>query len=133
MRHIQRPSTKPRGKPFERGHDSRRNTSGVRHRPSTRALLEVATDEQLTGLWEAGLRRAIAGDVRWATLIVAYLDGKPLGREERGSPGDYHRIDLSEYSSDELRAFIKAVKPPEEEPQWDPMVSLELSEPPSAR
>jgi len=132
MSHIQRPSTKPRGKPFERGHDPRRNTSGVRHRPSTAALYEAASDEDLTRMWVSGLGRAIGGDVRWASLICSYLDGKPLGREERGSPGEYHRIDLSEYSSDELRAFIKAVKPPEEEPQWDPMVSLELSEPPRA-
>ncbi len=130
MSHIQRPSTKPRGKPFERGHDPRRNTSGVRHRPSTAALYEAASDEDLQRMWVSGLGRAIGGDVRWASLICTYLDGKPLGREERGSPGEFNRIDLSEYTSDELRAFIKAVKPPQEEPARDPMVSLELSEPP---
>ena len=96
MEKTERPSLKPRGKPFERGHDPRRNMSGVRHRPSTAALYEAASDEALEKMWAAGLARAIAGDVKWASLISHYLDGKPLGREERGHPGEFQRIDLSQ-------------------------------------
>jgi hypothetical protein len=125
MENTPQPSKRPRGKPFERGHDPRRNMNGVRHRPSTAALYEAASDEDLEKMWAAGLARAIAGDVKWATLIVAYLDGKPLGREERGQPGEFQRIDLSQYSSEELRAFIKAVKPPPE----DPAAQLRAAEP----
>ena len=68
--------------------------------------------------------------MQWATLIIAYLDGKPLGREERGQPGEFERIDLSQYTSEELRAFIRAVKPPKEEPEREPMQDLARSEPP---
>ena len=125
---------RPRGKPFT-GADDPRRSQGRSALPVTRIAQKLAREEP--ALVEAFVRRgfeeAAKGNVQWATFLASYLDGKPLGKEERGSSGEFNRIDLSEYSSEELRAFIKAVKPPEEEPQWDPMVSLELSEPPPAR
>ncbi len=122
---------RPRGKPFT-GADDPRRSQGRSALPVTRIAQKLARDEP--ALVEAFVRRgfeeAAKGNVHWATFLASYLDGKPLGREERGSPGEFNRIDLSEYSSVELRNFIRAVRPPEEEIPQDPLVALELSEPP---
>ena len=109
MAKIQRPSMKPRGKPFTWGDDPRRNTTGIRHQPSTAALSEAVSDDDLKTMWASGVARAKAGDVRWAALIAAYLDGKPVSRQESGDPGEFLGPDLSQIPTEELRAYIKAV------------------------
>ena len=95
------------GRPFVKG-DPRINREGRRPQPSTAALLEVATHEDLLAMWRAGLTAARGGDVRWAALIVAYLDGKPVARNEHGEPGEFS--DLADVSTDELRQMLTRVK-----------------------
>ena len=109
--------TPPVGRPFQKGHDPRRHTGGSSKHPATRALQELTggDPERLKELWEVAFAQARGGDARWAALILAYLDGKPVAKTEVGEPGAFQRIDLSEYSSEELREFIRAVRKPEGE------------------
>jgi hypothetical protein len=111
----------PRGKPFEKGYDPRRNLKGqIVANPMTAALRTLVSEGQELGIedfeeiWRTGLSRAKAGDRGWAALIAAYSDGKPVARQEQGGPGDFGRPDLSGFSSEELREFIHAVRKGEE-------------------
>jgi hypothetical protein len=84
------------------------NRGGRRPSPASRALLNAASDQDLETMWAAGLARAKAGDVRWATLIAAYLDGKPVGRDEMGYPGAFS--DLADVPTEELRKLLREVR-----------------------
>ena len=101
-------ANKPRGKPFQKGDDARRNRGGRRPSPATAALHRAVSDEDLEAMWRAGLAAARAGDARWATLIAAYLDGKPVARNEHGEPGEFG--DLADVPTDELRQMLTRVK-----------------------
>ena len=79
----------PRGRPFEKGQDPRRNLGGSRPQRATQALLKAVSEDDLVAMWAAGLAFAKAGDAKWAALIAAYLDGKPVARNEHGEPGDF--------------------------------------------
>ncbi len=106
-----KPRGRPRGRPFGAGADPRRNTtSGRRPNPATAALREAVGDQDLRDMWRAGIGYARDGSVQWAGLIAAYLDGKPIARAEQGEPGDFERPDLSEFSTEDLKAAIRAVK-----------------------
>ncbi len=104
-----KPKGKPRGpgKPFVPG-DSRINRDGRRASPATAALHRAVTDEDLETMWRGGLAAAQSGDARWAALIAAYLDGKPVARNEHGEPGEFG--DLADVSTDELRQMLTRVK-----------------------
>ena len=70
---------------------------------------EVGIDD-LKEVWRTGIARAKAGDLGWATLMAAYLDGKPVARQEQGGPGDFGRPDFSDLTTDELREYIKVLR-----------------------
>ncbi len=76
------------GRPFAPG-DPRINRGGRRASPATAALHRAVTDEDLEAMWRGGLAAAQGSDARWAALIAAYLDGKPVQRNEHGEPGDF--------------------------------------------
>lgn len=99
----------PRGVPFQKGTDPRRNLGGRRPSRATQALHEAIKDNDLVAMWRSGMAAAQGGDAKWAALIAAYLDGKPVGREENGQPGDFD-LDLSDIDSEKLRAAFKRVK-----------------------
>ena len=109
------PPKEPRGRPFRQGFDERRH-AGRAPNPMTAALRELVAEggeqgiDDLKEVWRTGITRAKAGDLGWATLIAAYLDGKPVARQEQGGPGDFARPDFSGFSSEELREFIRAVR-----------------------
>ncbi len=115
MHEPEGPPKKPRGRPFRQGFDERRH-AGRAPNPMTAALRELVGEgfevgiDDLKEVWRTGIARAKAGDLGWATLMAAYLDGKPVARREQGGPGDFARPDLSEFSSEELREFIRAVR-----------------------
>ena len=118
---MTRPKTigtkEPRGKPFTRGYDPRRNLKGqIVTNPMTAALRTLVSEGQELGIedfkeiWRTGIARAKAGDIHWATLIAAYSDGKPVARQEQGGPGAFARPDFSDLTTDELREYIKVLR-----------------------
>ena len=121
---------RPRGRPFSGPDDPRRHTGG-RRTPVTQAAERMVKErpELIDQMLEAGFAHAANGNVQWATLLIACIDGKPLGREERGTPGEFQRIDLSQFTTEEPKAFIHAVKPPQEPEDRDPVAQIRLAEP----
>ncbi len=78
---------RPRGKAFTGSDDPRRSNAGQKRNPVTKRMLELVAQDpsKIDKMLEAGFKQTAEGNVQWATLIIAYLDGKPLGREERGA------------------------------------------------
>ena len=111
-------TSKPRGKgrPFLKGYDPRRSV-GSAPNPMTRALREVLAEspEDMRTAWRVALDFAKAGKIDALLAIAAYSDGKPIARQEQGGPGDFLRPDLSQFSSEELREFIHAVRKGDEQ------------------
>ena len=109
------PPKKPRGRPFQKGFDERRH-AGRAPNPMTAALREVMDEspEDMKEAWRVAFRFAKAGNIPALLAIAAYSDGKPVARQEQGGPGDFGRPDLSEFSSEELREFIRAVRSDEQ-------------------
>jgi hypothetical protein len=111
-------TSKPRGKgrPFQKGYDPRRSV-GSAPNPMTRALREVLAEspEDMKTAWRVALTFACSGKIDALLAIAAYSDGKPVARQEQGGPGDFGRPDLSEFSSEELREFIHAVRKGDEQ------------------
>lgn len=99
----------PRGKPFQKGEDTRRNPSG---RPKARAsavLRETITDGDLTAIWKQAILDARAGDKDARRDIFDRLEGKAIARSENGEPGDFD-LDLSDIETKTLKAALKRVK-----------------------
>jgi hypothetical protein len=94
---------------FQKGHDPRRNLGGRKPSRATQALHEAITDGDLVTMWKAGIREAKAGNEKWAALIAAYFDGKPVARQEDGKPGDFG-LDLNEWSVDDLERVAKKLR-----------------------
>ena len=109
------PPRKPRGRPVRQGFDERRH-AGRAPNPMTAALRELVAEggeqgiDDLKEIWRTGFSRAKAGDLGWATLIAAYLDGRPVARQESGGPGDFARPDLSGFTTEELRQCLEVLK-----------------------
>ena len=115
LREPEGPPRKPRGRPFRQGFDERRH-AGRAPNPMTAALRELVAEggeqgiDDLKEVWRTGIARAKAGDLGWATLMAAYLDGKPVARQEQGGPGDFGRPDFSDLTTDELREYIRVLR-----------------------
>ena len=99
----------PRGRPFQPGVDSRRNLGGRRPSRATQALHDAIKDGDLVTMWKRGMELAQEGDEKWAALIAAYLDGKPVGRQEDGKPGDFD-FDLSDLDTTKIRTALTRIK-----------------------
>ena len=98
----------PRGRPFQPGADPRRNAAGRKPSRATQALHAAITDDDLVAMWRAGIEEAKAGDEKWAALIAAYFDGRPVARNEDGKPGDF--TGLEDVPIEELEQRLRAVK-----------------------
>ena len=99
---------KPHGGPPEHGQPHVPEKGGPRLGPAVVVLAEVLSDEELEAILRAGIARAIAGDVRWAELILGYVEGRPIARLEVGMPGAFAAPDAAELTAEELKAYIVA-------------------------
>jgi hypothetical protein len=110
------PPRKPRGRPFRQGFDERRH-AGRAPNPMTAALREVMDEspEDMKEAWRVAFQFAKAGNIPALLAIAAYSDGKPVARQEQGGPGDFGRPDFSDFTSEELREFIRAVRKDDEQ------------------
>src|SRR5215213_7303692 len=77
------------GRPFQKGHDPRRNPHGPRAQPVTRALAKTLTEKRAEKIAEVVVAAAEAGE-SWAVQFLAdRLEGKAVARNEQGQPGEF--------------------------------------------
>jgi hypothetical protein len=55
-------------------------------------MREAVTDEDLVKVFAALVEKAIAGDNRHISLLLAYLAGKPVERQEIGGAGAFAEL-----------------------------------------
>lgn len=99
----------PRGKPFSKGDDPRRNPAGRPRAVATAILRRVITEDDLESMWLATIKDAIDGDKDARRDILDRLEGKAVARNESGDPGDFD-ADLSDVDTKSLKAALKRVK-----------------------
>jgi hypothetical protein len=107
---------RPRGKPFVKGNDPRRNPSGRPKGRSITALLREELDKVAAGGTATNNERvaamlvtlAVGGDLAAIREVLDRTEGKSVARTETGDPGAFEELDSK--STEELRAMLVAVK-----------------------
>ncbi len=96
-------------RPFKRGQPSP-NPGGRPKDVLTPALRRMLTVEDAEKLAMSLIARAKAGDVKAATLIWDRLEGKAVARSESGEPGAFEDVDLSEFTTEDLKGMLRILK-----------------------
>lgn len=99
----------PRGKPFQKGGDPRRNTDGRPRTIGTAALRRIITDDDLEKMWRQTITDAIEGDKDARRDILDRLEGKAVTRAENGEPGEFD-AELGADERERLRAALQVVR-----------------------
>ena len=97
------------GRPFQKGDDPRRNRAGRPKALLTAAIAEALTDADAKKIIGVVIEQAKAGDLQAVGMLWDRLEGKAIGRNENGQPGDFE-IDLSDVDATALKAALKRVK-----------------------
>jgi hypothetical protein len=77
------------GKPFQKGDDPRRNRAGRPKALLTAALAETLTDDDARAIMKQVILDARGGDLQAIAMLWDRLEGKPIGRNEQGAPGEF--------------------------------------------
>jgi hypothetical protein len=95
----------PRGRPFQQGHDPRRNGGGRRATPISTALARLLTEDDAERIASMAISRAMAGEPWFVQFVTERLEGKAVARAENGEPGQF--VDLEDITTEQLRKALK--------------------------
>ena len=76
------------GRPFQKG-DPRINRGGRPKALLTKAVSETLTDDDATAIIRQVISQAKDGDLQAVAMLWDRLEGKAIGRNESGQPGDF--------------------------------------------
>lgn len=77
------------GRPFQPGHDPRRNRAGRPKALLTQALAETMTEVDARAIMAQVIADAKTGDLQAIAMLWDRLEGKAIGRQESGTPGEF--------------------------------------------
>lgn len=77
------------GRPFQKGADPRRNLGGRPKAILTAALLATLTEADAEAIMTQVIVDAKAGDLQAIAMLWDRLEGKAIGRNEAGAPGEF--------------------------------------------
>lgn len=99
----------PRGRPFQKGVDPRRNVGGGRPHVLTAAVMDAVTPAKAKAVAAKVLALAEAGDLQAIGMLWDRLEGKAVARSENGQPGDFD-LDMSDDEREQLRSALKVIR-----------------------
>ncbi len=68
------------------------------------------TEEDADKIAQVAISRAKSGDAKMLALVWERLEGKAVARTESGAPGAFSDIDLSEFTTEDLKGMLRILK-----------------------
>src|SRR5690348_4492668 len=96
----------PRGRPFQRGDDPRRNRGGKPKALLSQAAAEALTPADAAATMQQVIAQAKRGELPAIAMLWDRLEGKAIARSEQGEPGDF--TGLEEVPTPELLKIVES-------------------------